>query len=95
MKNKFELIPSRSNKLVDENGKVYESLRELEREIGVQHSVIGVKLKKDGYFKFNGVTYYAVNTRPVVAENKKEEEPVISNEEFLMKKRQISRSSRK
>ena len=81
MKNKFELIPSRSNKLVDENGKVYESLRELEREIGVQHSVIGVKLKKDGYFKFNGVTYYAVNTRPVVAENKKEEEPVISNEE--------------
>ena len=81
MKNKFELIPSRSNKLVDENGKVYESLRELEREIGVQHSVIGVKLKKDGYFKFNGVTYYAVNTRPVVAESQKEEEPVISNEE--------------
>lgn len=81
MKNKFELIPSRSNKLVDENGKVYESLRQLEKEIGVQHSTIGVKLKRDGYFKFNGITYYAVNTRPVVAENKKEEEPVISNEE--------------
>ena len=81
MKNKFELIPSRSNKLVDENGKVYESLRQLEKEIGVQHSTIGVKLKKDGYFKFNGITYYAVNTRPVVAESQKEEEPVISNEE--------------
>ena len=81
MKNKFELIPSRSNKLIDENGKVYESLRQLEKEIGVQHSTIGVKLKKDGYFKFNGITYYAVNTRPVVAESQKEEEPVISNEE--------------
>ena len=81
MKNKFELIPSRSNKLVDENGKVYESLRQLEREIGVQHSVIGVKLKKDGYFKFNGITYYAVNTRPIVKESKREVEPVISNEE--------------
>lgn len=81
MKNKFELIPSRSNKLVDENGKVYESLRQLEKEIGVQHSTIGVKLKRDGYFKFNGITYYAVNTRPVVAEEKKVEEPVISNEE--------------
>lgn len=81
MKNNFELIPSRSNKLVDENGNTYESLRQLESKIGVQHSVIGKKLKKDGYFKFNGVTYYAVNTRPVVAESKKEEEPVISNEE--------------
>lgn len=81
MKNKFELIPSRSNKLVDENGKVYESLRQLEKEIGVQHSTIGVKLKRDGYFKFNGITYYAVNTRPVVAEEKKVDEPVISNEE--------------
>jgi len=81
MKNKFELIPSRSNKLVDENGKVYESLRQLEKEIGVQHSTIGVKLKRDGYFKFNGITYYAVNTRPVVAEEKKVEESVISNEE--------------
>lgn len=81
MKNKFELIPSRSNKLVDENGKVYESLRQLEKEIGVQHSTIGVKLKKDGYFKFNGITYYAVNTRPVVAEEKNVDEPVISNEE--------------
>lgn len=81
MKNKFELIPSRSNKLVDENGKVYESLRQLEKEIGVQHSTIGVKLKRDGYFKFNGITYYAVNTRPVVAEEKKVDEPVISTEE--------------
>ena len=81
MKNKFELIPSRSNKLVDENGNTYESLRQLEKEIGVQHSTIGVKLKRDGYFKFNGITYYAVNTRPVVAEEKKVEEPVISNEE--------------
>lgn len=81
MKNKFELIPSRSNKLVDENGKVYESLRQLEKEIGVQHSTIGVKLKRDGYFKFNGITYYAVNTRPVVTEEKKVDEPVISNEE--------------
>lgn len=81
MKNKFELIPSRSNKLVDENGKVYESLRQLEKEIGVQHSTIGVKLKRDGYFKFNGITYYAVNTRPVVAETKKEEETVLSTEE--------------
>lgn len=78
MKNKFELLPSRSNKLVDENGKTYESLRELEREIGVQHSVIGVKLKKDGYFKFNGVTYYAVNTKPVVndKDNKENESPI-------------------
>ena len=66
---------------MDENGKVYESLRQLEKEIGVQHSTIGVKLKKDGYFKFNGITYYAVNTRPVVAEEKKVDEPVISNEE--------------
>lgn len=84
MKNKFELIPSRSNKLVDENGKVYESLRQLEKEIGVQHSTIGVKLKRDGYFKFNGITYYAVNTRPVVAEEKNaiaSDESVISNEE--------------
>ena len=81
MKNKFELIPSRSNKLVDENGKVYESLRQLEKGIGVQHSTIGVKLKRDGYFKFNGITYYAVNTRPVVTEEKKVDEPVISNEE--------------
>lgn len=81
MKNKFELIPSRSNKLVDENGKVYESLRQLEKEIGVQHSTIGVKLKRDGYFKFNGITYYAVNTRPVVAEEKNTDEPVISTEE--------------
>ena len=46
MKNKFELIPSRSNKLVDENGKVYESLRQLEKEIGVQHSTIGVQTRK-------------------------------------------------
>lgn len=81
MKDKFILTPSRSNQLVDENGKTYESLRQLEREIGVQHSVIGVKLRRDGYFKFNGITYYAVNTRPVVAETKKTDEPTISNEE--------------
>jgi hypothetical protein len=80
MKNNFELIPSRSNKLVDENGNTYESLRQLESKIGVQHSVIGKKLKKDGYFKFNGVTYYAVNTRPVV-QAEKEEKPAIPVEE--------------
>lgn len=80
MKNNFELIPSRSNKLVDENGNIYESLRQLESKIGVQHSVIGKKLKKDGYFKFNGVTYYAVNTRPVV-QAEKEEKPAIPVEE--------------
>lgn len=66
MKNNFELYPSRSNKLVDENGNTYDSLRQLENVIGVDHATIGKKLKRDGYFKFNGMTYYAVNTRPVV-----------------------------
>ena len=67
MKNNFELIPSRKNKLVDDKGNTYESLRQLETKIGVQHSVIGVKLKRDGFFKHNGVTYYAAETRPVAA----------------------------
>lgn len=81
MKNNFELVPSRSNKLVDENGNTYESLRQLETKIGVHHHTIGQKLKRDGYFKFDGITYYAVNTRPVVQKEKEEEKPTIPIEE--------------
>ena len=80
MKNRFELIPSRSNKLVDENGNTYESLRQLENKIGVRHDTIGKRLKKDGFFKFDGITYYAVNTRPVVPQTE-EENSAIPDEE--------------
>lgn len=74
MENKFKLTPSRSNKIVDDEGIVYESLRQLEVKIGVPHSTIGKNLKKFGYFKNKGKVYYAVDTRPAVTNEEPNEQ---------------------
>lgn len=80
MKDNFELTPSCSNQLVDEDGNVYESLRKLEEKIGVHHYTIGKSLKRNGYFTHNGRTYYAAKTRPLVPNNDNENKEIPQDE---------------
>lgn len=75
---KFELKPSVSNKIVNENGDVYSSVRSLARNIGVGKSTILYNLRNKGYFKYNGVSYFAVETKPISDKVNKKEQIVIA-----------------
>lgn len=51
------VITSVSNKIVDESGNVYNSIRQLSKELGVSRKWVSKCLNRDGYFKVNGVAY--------------------------------------
>lgn len=65
MQNKFELKPSVPNQIVDENGNIYASARALARELGISKSSVTTNLRKRGFFKFNGMQYFAKETKPI------------------------------
>lgn len=68
MKNqKFTLKGSVANKIVDEKGKVYESLRDLAKKLGVVRPTVSYNLKKYGVWEHDGIKYYMVN--PQLAED--------------------------
>ena len=70
MKNqKFSLTGSVPNQIVDENGKVYRSLRNLSESIGVIRSNVSRHLKRDGVFEHNGIKYFAVQQNPIAEGN--------------------------
>ena len=74
---KFELKPSVANKIVDENGNMFSSVRALARHLGTNKTVILASLRKKGYFSYDGVKYIALNTKPISEEQK----PVVIVEE--------------
>ena len=49
------------NKLVDENGNTYESIRQLANTIHVQRRRISKSINELGYFRHNGITYIPAN----------------------------------
>ena len=48
------------NKLVDDNGNVYGSIRQLAKQIHVQRRRISKSINEQGYFRHNGVTYSTI-----------------------------------
>jgi hypothetical protein len=53
-----KILNNRPNKLIDNNGIVYDSLTQLEHRIGVHHSTISNWLKRQGFYEHDGVRYY-------------------------------------
>lgn len=54
------VITSVPNKIVDENGKVYGSIRQLAKQIHVERNRISRTINNTGYFKHNGIVYSLV-----------------------------------
>lgn len=66
MKNqKFTLTGSVANQIVDENGKVYKSLRDLAKELGVVRETVSYNMKKYGVYTHNGLRYFMMNPKPM------------------------------
>lgn len=78
---KFDLKSSVPNQLVDENGNVYKSLRNLSAELGINRMNISYGLKRKGYFEHNGIKYFAVDQIPVGKNTKIEKVPVLQPRE--------------
>ncbi len=66
--------PSVANKVYDNDGHVYKSVRQLSSKIGVAKSTILNKFRKGEPFKYNGNTYMLVGV-PVNTENVENEAP--------------------
>ena len=57
------LKPSVSNKIIDENGKEFNSVRQLAKFLGINKGRILTKLKKNEPFQYNGHTYGLKNVK--------------------------------
>lgn len=62
---KFTLNGSVANKIVDENGTVYDSIRDLAKKLGVVRGTVSYNLKKNGVYEHNGVKYYMMSPKPI------------------------------
>ena len=56
-----KVVPSIGNKIVDENGKIYNSIRQLAKEIHVGRQRIKADMNSKGYFSHKGHTYVLVD----------------------------------
>lgn len=62
---KFSLVGSVPNQIVDENGNVYKSLRNLSETLGVNRPNVAYHLKRYGFFQHNGIKYFAMEQKPI------------------------------
>ena len=72
-KEKKNVIPSVGNKIVDDEGKIYNSIRQLSKEIHCCRERIREDLNNNGYFQHRGHTYVLVDVNistPVVLPKK-------------------------
>lgn len=79
MENKKNVIPSVGNKIVDDEGKIYNSIRQLAREIHCSRDRIREDINSKGYFQNRGRSYVLVDVNistPVVFPKK---EPTLFN----------------
>lgn len=66
------------NKIIDEKGNLYDSIRHLSKEIHVQRKRVSNCINNDGYFKHNGIVYSVVdekqmNVPKIVTVNREDE----------------------
>jgi hypothetical protein len=75
------VIPSVANKIYDEHGNTWASLRSLSNDIQVPRTRISKSLKKNGFFKYNNNTYFLKNTPSVRISIKQEKSNNLPNDE--------------
>lgn len=68
----FSLVPSVSNKIIDNTGKVWPSIRALAKALKINKSRISYQVKKKGFFVQDGITYRLLDTKAVNTEKKQE-----------------------
>lgn len=61
MENNNNIVPCIGNKIIDDEGKIYNSIRQLAREIHVGRERVGADINRKGYFTYKGRTYVLVD----------------------------------
>ena len=88
--------PSISNKVVDENGNEFKSVRSLSKAIGVSKNTILSRLRVGQPYKFNGHTYRLFNTvnQPVAQDAQTDEavDPALYSEDYaqFLKQKEVA-----
>ena len=83
------IVASVRNQIVDDKGTLYESLRQLSKAINRSRFWITENFKKDGYFTFNGRTYYLTGVNGSVREKAE------NNNKLITKKNNNKKSGQK
>ena len=78
------IIPNKPNVIVDNNGKEWPSIKALSREIQIDSTHIGRSIKKNGFYKRNGVKYFLKKSlfKDTISINENQEENV--NSEYIL-----------